>query len=92
MSISNVLSAEQRAGEEEEVEMRDLDNEVEELESEGEYESEPEKSGTEEELEKLVFGDSAGFRHSLKSSALNAVEEDADEQTGLEGLDDADVG
>jgi hypothetical protein len=49
----------------------------------------------EEELERLVFGDSEGFREGLKDFKLNdeyAEEgEDGDAQGGLEGLDDADV-
>ena len=59
-----------------------------------ELDDEPEKSETEEELEKLVFGDSAGFRETLKSSALAEEDliESEDEITGLEGLNDADVG
>lgn len=64
--------------------------------SEVEFElvNEPEKDETEEELERLVFGDSAGFHKAIKSSALTEEElnEREDEITGLEGLDDADVG
>lgn len=52
------------------------------------------KDETELELERLVFGDSAGFREGLNGSALAVREsKDDDEQThGLDGLDDADVG
>jgi hypothetical protein len=54
-----------------------------------------EKDEAEEELERLVFGDSEGFREGLKDFKLNdenAEEgEDSDAQGGLEGLDDADV-
>jgi len=54
-----------------------------------------EKDGAEEELERLVFGDSEGFREGLKGFKLNDEEdnegEDSDAQGGLEGLDDADV-
>jgi U3 small nucleolar RNA-associated protein 18 len=54
-----------------------------------------EKDEAEEELERLVFGDSEGFREGLKDFKLNDedVEEDegSDAQGGLEGLDDADV-
>lgn len=52
------------------------------------------KDDTELELERLVFGDSAGFREGLQSSALadRAVEEDDGEAAALDGLDDADVG
>lgn len=59
-----------------------------------ELDAEPEKSEGEEELERLVFGDTAGFKENLKSSALAKAEsEDSDDGiTGLEGLDDADVG
>lgn len=52
-------------------------------------ESEAEQDETEEELEHLVFGDRAGFRERLKSFPNKDVSEDA---TGLEGLDDAEVG
>lgn len=53
-----------------------------------------EKSEAEEELERLVFGDSAGFRQQLKDFAVKDATEESDalEITGLEGLDDADVG
>jgi len=54
-----------------------------------------EKDEAEEELERLVFGDSEGFREGLKDFRLNDEEdeegEDSDAQGGLEGLDDADV-
>ena len=64
--------------------------------SEVEFEvgSEPEKDDTEEELEQLVFGDSAGFRERLKDFQQQDGKEHEEEQdtTGLEGLDDADVG
>ena len=59
--------------------------------------NEPEKDEAEEELERLVFGDEAGFREGLRD--LGSEDEDQDEdagegavRTGLEGLDDADVG
>lgn len=63
-------------------------------------EEEPEeKDDFEVELEKLVFGDSVGFREGLRhfagseGTAQNAlvVQEDEDEQGGLEGLADSDV-
>jgi U3 small nucleolar RNA-associated protein 18 len=54
-----------------------------------------EKDEAEEELERLVFGDSEGFREGLKDFKLNDEDaeegEDGDAQGGLEGLDDADV-
>jgi U3 small nucleolar RNA-associated protein 18 len=60
------------------------------------------KDSTEEELERLVFGDSSGFRDGLRSFAqadqigkgkeLVLAEEDVEDgQTGLENVDDADV-
>ncbi|KAK8206645.1 U3 snoRNP protein [Zalaria obscura] len=57
------------------------------------------KDAAEEELEKLVFGDSVGFREGLRNFAVKAAgdsdeEEDAEELeagAGLEGLDDADL-
>lgn len=59
--------------------------------------SEAEKDEAEAELERLVFGDEAGFREGLRD--LGSEDEDRDEdagegavRTGLEGLDDADVG
>jgi len=51
------------------------------------------KDVTELELDRLVFGDSAGFRAGLGDVALHeGVEEGTDDDTGLGGLDDADVG
>ncbi|KAK0283686.1 U3 snoRNP protein [Friedmanniomyces endolithicus] len=50
------------------------------------------KDVTELELDRLVFGDSAGFRAGLGDVALHeGVEEGADDDTGLGGLDDADL-
>ncbi|TKA83285.1 hypothetical protein B0A55_00794 [Friedmanniomyces simplex] len=50
------------------------------------------KDETEQELERLVFGDSAGFRAGLGEIVLDEdVEAGADEDTELEGLDDADL-
>lgn len=56
-----------------------------------------EKDSTEEELERLVFGDSAGFRASLKKSkqldkAGTQPEEGEEDGTGLEEAQDEDVG
>ena len=51
-----------------------------------------EKDESEEELERIVFGDSAGFRSGLKEFALAKQEEEDVDRSGLEGLDDADVG
>lgn len=57
---------------------------------------EPEKDETEQELERLVFGDSAGFRDGLREGSDEEAEDDGEEEdegvTGLEGLDDAQVG
>jgi hypothetical protein len=58
------------------------------------------KDETEEELERLVFGDSAAFREGLKDFTLEEYHEHEDEgehdgdatTSGLEGLDDAQVG
>lgn len=56
----------------------------------------PEKDETEEELERLVFGDGAGFRAALARTSVDedaeAQDQDDDGMTGLEGLDDAQVG
>lgn len=52
-----------------------------------------EKSETEQELERLVFGDSAGFREGLRDFRIeDEDEEEAEPSSGLAGLDDADVG
>lgn len=61
----------------------------------GELEKDESESEEELELERLVFGDSAGFREGLKDFALDAqedAEESVDDASGLEGLDDAQVG
>ena len=58
-----------------------------------------EKDATEEELEKLVFGDSIGFREGIKSFTLEANrlgggsdgEEVSEEGSALEDVADADV-
>lgn len=65
-----------------------------ESEVESDVSSELEKDEVEEELEHLVFGDSAGFRERLKSFPQEDGVEGENEQgvTGLEGLDDAEVG
>jgi len=67
-----------------------------EAESDVEFklDGEPEKDDTEAELERLVFGDSAAFREGLKDFALEQQEADEEDEqpSGLEGLDDADVG
>ncbi|KAK5129340.1 hypothetical protein LTR08_003570 [Meristemomyces frigidus] len=56
---------------------------------------EEDKDATEQELERLVFGDSAGFREGLRDFALDqqesGSESEEDAQAGLEGLDDADL-
>ena len=71
-------------------------NEIEEntFDVESDSDEEPELDETEAELERLVFGDSAGFREALKQ--FGQEEQDggleAEQVTGLEGLDDADVG
>ena len=67
----------------------------EESDVEFQLDGELEADETEQELEKLVFGDSAGFRQGLRGFALDEEEqeeEDGARQTGLEGLEDADVG
>lgn len=55
-----------------------------------------EKDAAEEELERLVFGDSEGFREGLRDFNLDdqeTKEDDSenDSEGGLAGLDDADV-
>jgi U3 small nucleolar RNA-associated protein 18 len=56
---------------------------------------EMDKDETEMDLERLVFGDSAGFRKGLGEIAVTQDAEQGQDEagaTGLEGLDDADVG
>jgi U3 small nucleolar RNA-associated protein 18 len=58
--------------------------------------AELEKDEAEEELERLVFGDSEGFREGLREFKLDDGEdeengEESNAQNGLEGMDDADV-
>lgn len=75
--------------ESEDVEMSD------ESEAEIVVDGELEKDETEEELERLVFGDSTAFRDGLRDFDPEAGDEDIagyDATTGLEGLDDAQVG
>ncbi|KAI5363876.1 putative U3 small nucleolar RNA-associated protein [Septoria linicola] len=72
----------------------DMDVDVEEDESEAEIvvDGEIEKDETEEELERLVFGDSVGFRDGLRDFDREDEQDEAadnDATTGLEGLDDA---
>lgn len=58
------------------------------------------KDSTEEELERLVFGDGAGFRdgirnfreaHELSTGKELVLAEDYEDQTQIEDVDDADV-
>ena len=55
-----------------------------------------EKDETEQELERLVFGDSAGFREGLRDFALDQQEAESEEdnhsEAEIQELDDADVG
>jgi hypothetical protein len=71
-----------------------VEEEYNDSEIESDAEGAVEKDETEEELEHLVFGDGAGFRERLKSFPQGDVSRGEDEQdiTGLEGLDDAEVG
>lgn len=95
MSRLSEMAAQSRQDAEEE-DVAEIEEEYEDNESDVEFnvESEPEKDETEEELEHLVFGDSAGFRERLKSFPQQEISVGAEdlEGTGLEGLDDADVG
>ena len=64
-------------------------------EVEFESDDEQEKDEAEEELEHLVFGDSAGFRRGLKTLSVEEQLRDATDAqnvTGLESLNDAEVG
>lgn len=75
-------------GGDEDLEMDDASDDVDIIMHE-----EIEKDETEEELERLVFGDSAGFRAGLEDFGqeveANEQDEEAEGITGLEGLDDA---
>lgn len=61
---------------------------------------EEEKGDVETELERLVFGDSVGFREGLRNFAGNegtaqnalVTQEEEDDEGGLEGIADSDVG
>lgn len=64
-----------------------MEQDIEEVEDD-----ESKKDDAEMELERLIFGDSAGFRDGLKGSALAAQEDEDEDGAGLDGLDDADVG
>ncbi|KAK6388855.1 U3 snoRNP protein, partial [Oleoguttula sp. CCFEE 5521] len=78
-----------RRGSDDEEEVEDDDSDVEfEL---GDDDEEEAKDDDEAELERLVFGDSDGFRENLKNFSLDndEDEEDGPRETGLEGLDDA---
>lgn len=79
--------------EEEEI---DNDGDVEVQSEQDESESEPEKDEAELELERAVFGDNAGFRQHLQDAGIIEAEREEEPQdggvTGLEGLDDAQVG
>lgn len=81
-----------KAASEDVISREDEDEEMDD-EIDGEDE-ESDKDDGEIELERLVFGDSAGFREGLKASALARRDEveDDEQTTGLDGLDDADVG
>lgn len=69
-------------------------DEHDESDVEFQLDGETRKSEDEEELERLVFGDATGFQRGLKDFKNREldVRESADENTGLEGLEDADVG
>ena len=92
MSRLNAEAAEQQKSAEHRIQVDEVDDE--ESDVEFELDGEPENDDTEDELERLVFGDSAGFREGLKD--VESGEEVGDERdaetTGLEGFDDADVG
>ncbi|KAI7101624.1 hypothetical protein KC324_g20961, partial [Hortaea werneckii] len=74
-----------------------MDEAADESDVEFQLDGEPERDETERELERLVFGDSAGFREGLddasqddEASEQEDEEEDGDGQpSGMEGLDDA---
>lgn len=93
MSRLNVLES-RRGDEEDEQEFSGSEeDQYSDSEVESEAESEAEKDESEEELERLVFGDRAGFRDGLSRFRPDTDEgEDDQGLTGLEGLDDSQVG
>ncbi|KAI7356884.1 WD40 repeat-like protein [Hortaea werneckii] len=75
-----------------------MDEAADESDVEFQLDGEPERDETERELERLVFGDSAGFREGLDDAAHDdepSEQEDDEEEdgegqpSGMEGLDDA---
>lgn len=91
------LSAEAKRTQEEAEEddvLVDGEDEYDESDVEFNLESDVEKDEIEEELEHLVFGDSAGFRENLRSFPQEDAADNAEDHatTGLEGLEDAEVG
>nr|OQO31750.1 hypothetical protein B0A51_00652 [Rachicladosporium sp. CCFEE 5018] len=79
-----------RQGSDNEAELEEDDSDVEFDLGDGDEEEEA-KDEDEAELERLVFGDSKGFRENLKNFSLDSEKDDEDGagETGLEGLDDA---
>ena len=76
-----------------------MDEAADESDVEFQLDGEPERDETERELERLVFGDSAGFREGLEDAAPDdeaSTQEDGEDEegqpSGMEGLDDAAVG
>ncbi|KAK6435738.1 U3 snoRNP protein [Oleoguttula sp. CCFEE 5521] len=79
-----------RPGSDDEEEVVENDSEIEF--GPGHDDEEEAKDDDEAELERLVFGDSDGFRQNLKNFSLDTEKdegEDGADSTGLEGLDDA---
>lgn len=76
-----------------------MDEAADESDVEFQLDEEPERDETERELERLVFGDSAGFKEGLNVAAQDDEASEQDEEddeegqpSGMEGLDDAAVG
>jgi len=94
-----VVNEDSEIGDPQELEFAHFEDEDEEVgASDGEAGNADDKDSTEEELEKLVFGDSVGFRASLKRSQQVAISssrpdegEEKEGETGLEETQDADV-
>lgn len=84
------------SGNEEDFESFDEEDEEESAESEGSIdddmsEDSMEKSDTEQELEGLVFGDTAGFRQNIKAWRADQSEEQRQQDSAISGVDDSDV-
>ena len=61
------------------------------LDSEDDSDGSVQKDDTEEELERLVFGDTAGFKQDIKTWKTSEKDEDAIPDHSLTAIDDGEV-